>query len=110
MKKIFQFVVVGAIALLSFGFITVSYQTKTSKTKTYNTKDICIDNLVNYNTNQTVYSVLIKIIHDDEKQTVKIMQIKGHEYFIYVKKPSSSVAMVHSASCFKCTVQDKNGK
>lgn len=103
MKKIFQFVVVGAIALLSFGFVI-------TKAKSDSNKDICIDNLANYNTNQTVYSVLIKIIHDDEKQTVKIMQIKGHEYFIYVKKPSSSVAMVHSASCFKCTVQDKNGK
>ena len=103
MKKIFQFVFVGAIALLSLGFIT-------TKIKTDKTKDICIDNLVNYNTNQTVISVLIKIIHDDEKQTVKIMQIKGHEYFIYVKKPISSVAMVHSASCFKCTIQDKNGK
>ena len=103
MKKIFRFVFVGVIALLSFGFITV-------KTKTHNTKDICVDNFVNYNTNQTVVSVLIKVIHDDEKQTVKIMQIKGHEYFIYVKKLSSSVAMVHSASCFKCTIQDKNGK
>ena len=110
MKKIFRFVFVGVIALLSFGFITVSYRTKTSKTKTHNAKDICVDNSANYDTNQPAVSVLIKVIHDDEKQTVKIMQIKGHEYFIYVKKLSSSVAMVHSASCFEWTVQDKNGK
>ena len=75
-KMIFASIAIALLSLTAIGF---------SKSQLYkNNLDCCTEYV--YSSKESKTTILLKTIHEDKQRIIKIMQLKGHEYIVYIKR------------------------